>query len=137
MQRKASAVLDDRASEWGWFLAWLAVGGCVALGLAALLSVGLVLIVLGALAAVFLLRKGHRNAVVGGITGLSLPLFYLAYLNRGGPGNVCRATAGGDLHRRVRPGAVPDRRRAALRRRIPGLSDPRPPAQSNQLTHGS
>ncbi|WP_328431360.1 hypothetical protein [Streptomyces sp. NBC_00453] len=96
MQRKASAVLDDRASEWGWFLAWLAVGGCVALGLAALLSVGLVLIVLGALAAVFLLRKGHRNAVVGGITGLSLPLSYLAYLNRGGPGNVCRATAGGE-----------------------------------------
>ncbi|WP_037884729.1 hypothetical protein [Streptomyces sp. NRRL S-646] len=96
MQSNGVAVRDERAQEWGWFLAWLAVGGCVALGLAALLSVGLVLIVLGALAAVFLLRKGHRNAVVGAVTGLSLPLFYVAYLNRGGPGNVCRATAGGE-----------------------------------------
>ncbi|MFF0158216.1 hypothetical protein ACFYRY_11895 [Streptomyces sp. NPDC005263] len=96
MQRKAVAALDRRTSEWGWFLAWLAVGGCVALGLAALLSVGLVLIALGVLAAVFLLRKGHRNTAVGGVTGLSLPLFYLAYLNRGGPGTVCRATATGE-----------------------------------------
>ncbi|SNX57988.1 hypothetical protein SAMN06272735_2464 [Streptomyces sp. TLI_55] len=96
MEREAVTVRNDHASEWGWFLAWLAVGGCVALGLAALLSVGLVLIPLGALAAVFLLRKGHRNAVVGGLAGLSLPLFYLAYLNRGGPGNVCHATAGGE-----------------------------------------
>ncbi|MFF4485527.1 hypothetical protein ACFY0F_03385 [Streptomyces sp. NPDC001544] len=73
------------------------VGGCVALGPAALLSVGLVLIVPGVLAAVLLLlRKGHRNAVVGGVTGLSLPLFFLAHLNRGGPGTVCRAAAGGE-----------------------------------------
>ncbi|MGW2640968.1 hypothetical protein [Streptomyces sp. NPDC001348] len=95
MQRDVVATPDRRTSRWGWFLAWLAVGGCVALGLVALLSVGLVLIVLGALAAVALLRKGHRNAVAGGVSGLSLPLFYLAYLNRGGPGTVCRAVAGG------------------------------------------
>ncbi|MEU0253836.1 hypothetical protein ABZ299_15330 [Streptomyces sp. NPDC006184] len=86
---------DRRGAEWGWFLAWLAVGGCLALGLAALLSVGVILVVLAVGAAVFLLRKGHRTAVVGSLAGLALPLFYLAYLNRGGPGTVCHSTAGG------------------------------------------
>ncbi|MGW0964894.1 hypothetical protein [Streptomyces sp. NPDC002516] len=95
MQRKTVAVQGDRVSEWGWFLAWLGVGACLALGLAALLSVGAALIALAAVTAVLLLRKGHGNAVVGAVAGLALPLFYLAYLNRGGPGDVCHATAGG------------------------------------------
>lgn len=80
---------------WGWFLAWLAVGCCAAAGLAALLSVGVVLIVLAVGAAAFLLRKGPRDTVAGCLAGCALPLFYLAYLNRGGPGNVCHATSGG------------------------------------------
>ncbi|MEV6027999.1 hypothetical protein [Streptomyces sp. NPDC052036] len=95
MQRKVEAVRNDDASEWGWFLAWLAVGACLALGLAALLTVGVVLIALAAVAAVFLLRRGHTNALVGSVAGVALPFFYLAYTNRGGPGDVCHATAGG------------------------------------------
>ncbi|GAA3121253.1 hypothetical protein GCM10010521_05720 [Streptomyces rameus] len=95
MQNRTVSVEDRRGSEWGWFLAWLVVGGCLALGLAALPSVGVVLIVLAAVAAVLLLRKGHRTAVVGSLAGLALPLFYLAYLNRGGPGTVCHSTVGG------------------------------------------
>ncbi|MFJ6544450.1 hypothetical protein ACIQMP_27890 [Streptomyces sp. NPDC091385] len=94
MQRKADAVRNDQNSEWGWFLGWLAVGGCLALGLAALLSVGVALIAVGALGAVLLLRKGHRNALMGAIAGLGLPLFYLAYLNWDGPGDVCHSAAG-------------------------------------------
>ncbi|WP_329277865.1 hypothetical protein [Streptomyces sp. NBC_01451] len=80
---------------WGWFLAWFAVGACVAAGLAAVLTVGPVLLVPAAVAGGLLLRKGPRNAVVGGLTGLALPLFCLAYLNRGGPGDVCRSSSGG------------------------------------------
>ncbi|MFI9241454.1 hypothetical protein ACIGXF_02435 [Streptomyces sp. NPDC053086] len=95
MQSSIVPAQERRSPEWGWFLAWLAVGGCLALGLAALLSVGVVLVVLAAPAAVFLFRKGHRTAVVGSLAGLALPLFYLAYLNRGGPGSVCRTTATG------------------------------------------
>ncbi|MGW5254383.1 hypothetical protein ACWERW_15435 [Streptomyces sp. NPDC004012] len=95
MQRKVEAVRNDDASEWGWFLAWLAVGACLALGLAALLSVGVLLIAPGAVAAAYLLRKGHTNALAGSIAGVALPLFYLAYTNRGGPGDVCHATASG------------------------------------------
>ncbi|WP_405815937.1 hypothetical protein OG241_15415 [Streptomyces sp. NBC_01390] len=84
-----------RRSGWGWFLAWFAVGACLATGLAAILSVGLVFLVVGAVAAGLLLRKGPQNAAVGGLAGLALPLFYLAYLNRGGPGNVCSSSSGG------------------------------------------
>lgn len=86
---------EGRGTGWGWFLAWFAVGACVAVGLAAILSVGLVFLVLAAAAAGLLLWKGPRNAVVGGLTGLALPLFYIAYLNRGGPGDVCRSSSGG------------------------------------------
>ncbi|MEU0053835.1 hypothetical protein [Streptomyces sp. NPDC006309] len=93
MQRTTVAAEDRPGVRWGWFLAWLAVGGAFALGLAALLSVGVILIVLAAAAAVFLLRRGPRTAVTGSLTGLALPLLYLAYSNRGGPGTVCATTA--------------------------------------------
>ncbi|WP_327694420.1 hypothetical protein [Streptomyces sp. NBC_00459] len=86
---------EDRRTGWGWFLAWFAVGACVAAGLAAILTVGPVLLGLAAVAAWLLLRKGPRNAVAGGLAGLALPLFHLAYLNRGGPGEVCRSSSGG------------------------------------------
>lgn len=86
---------DGRAAGWGWFLAWVLVGACAGTGLAAILTVGVALLVLAAVAAVFLLRAGPGRAVVGGVSGLAAPLFYLAYLNRGGPGEVCHAVAGG------------------------------------------
>jgi hypothetical protein len=93
-----SGTRDDgpgRAAGWCWFLAWLLVGACGGIGLAAILTVGAALVVLAAVAAVFLLRRGPRRAVVGGVSGVALPLFYLAYLNRGGPGEVCHAVPGG------------------------------------------
>ncbi|MEU8469252.1 hypothetical protein AB0F30_15265 [Streptomyces sp. NPDC029006] len=93
MQRTTVPAENRPGARWGWFLAWLAVGACLALGVAALLSVGVVLIALAVATAVFLLRRGHRSAAAGGLAGLALPLFLLAYLNRGGPGSVCRTTA--------------------------------------------
>ncbi|MET7731530.1 hypothetical protein ABZT02_09190 [Streptomyces sp. NPDC005402] len=93
-----SGTRDDgpaRTAGWGWFLAWLLVGACGGIGLAAILTVGAALLVLAAVAAVLLLRRGPVRAVVGGVSGLALPLFYLAYLNRGGPGEVCHAVSGG------------------------------------------
>ncbi|WP_458248755.1 hypothetical protein [Streptomyces sp. MAI_2237] len=80
---------------WCWFAGWLASGACAGVGLAALLTVGVPLVLLAVAAAGFLLWKGPRNAVAGLLAGLAAPLFLLAYLNRDGPGNVCRAVAGG------------------------------------------
>ncbi|MFM9449308.1 hypothetical protein [Streptomyces acidiscabies] len=85
----------NRTAGWGWFLAWVAVGACAATGVAAILSIGPVLLVAAAVGAVLLLRKGPRDAAAGSLTGLALLLFYLAYLNRGGPGSVCHAVSGG------------------------------------------
>ncbi|WP_153814509.1 hypothetical protein [Streptomyces sp. SUK 48] len=90
--RTAEAV-GERGAPWGWFLAWTAVGAGAALGLAALLSVGVILLAAAAVAAALLLRKGHRTTAIGALAGVALPLFYLAYSNRGGPGTVCRSTA--------------------------------------------
>ncbi|WP_239158391.1 hypothetical protein [Streptomyces sp. SID13726] len=85
----------DRTAGWGRFLAWLLVGACAGIGLAAILTVGALFLVLAAAASVFLLRKGPRGALAGAVAGVALPLFYLAYLNRGGPGEVCHAVSGG------------------------------------------
>ncbi|MFI1509499.1 hypothetical protein [Streptomyces sp. NPDC020597] len=93
--REGIGVPDRRAVAWGWFVAWLAVGACAGTGLAALLSVGVVLLSAAAVAAGLLLRKSPRNAIVGLSAGPAVPLLYLAYLNRGGPGTVCRTSAGG------------------------------------------
>ncbi|MFF7947388.1 hypothetical protein [Streptomyces griseorubiginosus] len=86
---------NSRTTEWGWFLAWLLVGACAGVGLAAILTVGVAFLVLAAAAAVLLIRKGPGRAAVGVVAGLALPAFYLAYLNRGGPGEVCRTVTGG------------------------------------------
>jgi hypothetical protein len=95
MSGMADMSKDDSAARWGWFLAWLLVGACGGIGVAAILTVGVLFVLLAAAVAVFLLRKGPRGAVVGGVSGLALPLCYLAYLNRSGPGDVCRSVAGG------------------------------------------
>ncbi|MEU4876484.1 hypothetical protein [Streptomyces sp. NPDC021608] len=93
--REAGGEPGRGGGAWGWFLAWLAVGACAGTGVAALLSVGVVLLPPAAVAAGLLLRKGPGNAVAGLSAGLAVPLFYLAHLNRDGPGNVCRTTADG------------------------------------------
>ncbi|MCS0603377.1 hypothetical protein NX794_19470 [Streptomyces sp. LP11] len=84
-----------RAGGWGWFLGWLAVGACGATGLATVVSAGLALALVAAGAAGLLVWRGPRNAIAGLATGLAVPLLYLAYLNRGGPGTVCHAVPGG------------------------------------------
>ncbi|MDF3297238.1 hypothetical protein [Streptomyces tropicalis] len=95
MAYDTAAARGERRAEWGLFLGWLAVGACLVLGTAALLSVGPVLIALAAAGTLLLLRAGRRHAAAGALTGAALPLFLLAGLNRGGPGTVCHAVPGG------------------------------------------
>ncbi|MEW2271302.1 hypothetical protein [Streptomyces griseofuscus] len=59
-------------------------------GLAALLSVGVLLLAGASVSAVFLLRKEHRTTAVGTLAGSALPLFYLVYSNRGDAGTEPR-----------------------------------------------
>ena len=83
-----------RPRGWGWFAAWLAVGGGYALGFASLLSIGIfVLTITMAATIVLATRRGAARGLPGLLSGLSLPLFYIGYLNRSGPGTVCVETA--------------------------------------------
>lgn len=66
------------------------------LGLLTALTIGVfVLPVALAMAAVLVWRGGRRLAAPGIVAGLGMPLFYVGYLNRSGPGMVCTAAAGG------------------------------------------
>ncbi|MCH5677243.1 hypothetical protein [Streptomyces gilvus] len=83
-----------RSSSRPWFCAWLAVGALGSLGLVAILSIGVYLLPLALVAAGLLAtRRGSFAGLPGLLSGLGVPLLYVAFLNRGGPGNVCTTTS--------------------------------------------
>jgi hypothetical protein len=83
---------EPPAWSWAW---WLVVGGLLGFGLAAMLSIGLPFLVAGAaLGAAGLASDRLRNRSAAAVpAGVALTAFYLAWLNRGGPGDVCTTTA--------------------------------------------
>jgi hypothetical protein len=77
-----------------WFIAWMLVGAGYALGLLSVLSIGAYVLLITVVATfVLATRAGNRVGLPGLVSGLSLPLFYVAYLNRSGPGTICTTTA--------------------------------------------
>ncbi len=68
---------------WVWFTAWLLVGAGYALSLIGIASIGLFVLPLPVLATVLLVRRQHATTGLPGlISGLAVPLLYVAYLNR-------------------------------------------------------
>jgi len=81
---------------WTWFTAWLLVGAGYALSLIGVASIGLFVLPLPVLATVLLARRQPATRGLPGlISGLGVPLLYVAYLNRAGPGTICTAITGG------------------------------------------
>jgi hypothetical protein len=79
-----------------WFGLWAVAGGLGALGVLTVLSIGVfVLPAALALGAALAWRGRREQAGPGIVAGLGLPLLYVGYLNRGGPGTVCTALPGG------------------------------------------
>jgi hypothetical protein len=77
-----------------WFIAWMLVGAGYALGVLSALSIGAYVLLITVVATIVLAtRAGNRVGLPGLVSGLSLPLFYVAYLNRSGPGTICTTTA--------------------------------------------
>lgn len=63
-------------------------------GLLAILTIGLPLLLVAVVGSVLLARRvPPRPSLFGLVAGLGFPMFYLALLNRGGPGTVCTTTA--------------------------------------------
>ncbi len=80
--------------RWRWFLAWAAVGVLLPLTLLGAFTIGVFMIPLAGLGALALARRpAARQGVVGLVSGCGLPLLWVAYLNRSGPGQVCTTTA--------------------------------------------
>jgi hypothetical protein len=87
----SSTQVATRPAAWT-YLWWAAVGALASIGLIALLTIGLLFLV-GAAVLVGLglvLGPVRRGGVVGVVAGLSAAPLALAYLNRGGPGTVCK-----------------------------------------------
>ena len=81
---------------WVWFTAWLLVGAGYAVSLIGIASIGLFVLPLPVLATVLLIRRQPATSGLPGlISGLGVPLLYVAYLNRAGPGTICSAVTGG------------------------------------------
>jgi hypothetical protein len=78
------------------FLGWCVIGagGCV--GVLSLLTIGpFVLLLTLMLTGLMLWRVDFGWAMAGMISGSSVPLLYVAWLNRGGPGSVCTFSGDG------------------------------------------
>jgi hypothetical protein len=84
-----TSTLTDRRNVI-WFIAWMLMGAGYAIGILGALSIGPYVLVIAVAATIVLAtRTGSRVGLPGLISGLSLPLFYVAFLNRSGPGTVC------------------------------------------------
>ena len=80
-----------RSMQFPWFLAWLAVGVGLGLGVSVL---GVFAVPLALLAAVLLGVRHHGGrAALGALVGVGLLLLYVAYVQRKGPGTVSWHTA--------------------------------------------
>jgi len=79
------------------FLAWVALGAGFVLTALTALSIGVFVLPVAIAALIVLLRwRGSRNVTaVGLLTGAGIVPLYVSYLNRDGPGTVCRGTATG------------------------------------------
>jgi len=89
-------------AAWAWFAAWMVVGSISALVAISIASIGLLLAPLALLGMLVLfIREDSRASVSGFISGLGLPLLWVAWLNLGGPGQWEERTAtsvsGGEL----------------------------------------
>jgi len=89
----AAALPQKQQRRWFWFIGWAIVGAGWGLGLLGIATIGVfVLPVTLAATVVLATRPGAAAGLPGVLTGLGLPVLYLAHLNRGGPGRVCSST---------------------------------------------
>ena len=82
--------------RWVWFAFWLIIGAGYALSLLGAASIGLFVLPLPVLATILLARRRQAHSGLPGlISGFGIPLFYVAYLNRAGPGTICTTITSG------------------------------------------
>ena len=97
-QAPASPAVPTAARPPRWAYAWWALtGAVVGIGVAGLLTVGILVLPVGLALVVAgcLWRPLSGRAAVAAVGGLAAAPLYLAWVNRDGPGTVCEALADG------------------------------------------
>ena len=86
---------SEKLKLWS-FLAWPVEGAALAVSVLGALTIGAYIMPF-ALVGLFILLKwgGDRRSSVGLISGIGLPLLYVAFLNRDGPGTICSSYGNG------------------------------------------
>ncbi|MFD4503724.1 hypothetical protein [Streptomyces sp. NPDC058457] len=88
--------MTSNRRAWLLFTGWLLTGACYLLALLTALSFGIFILPIAVAGTVALAtRRDTQRSLPGLLSGASLPLFLLAYLNRHGPGTYCTTSAGG------------------------------------------
>ena len=92
-------VVTTGKPSWPSFLAWPIIGAALSLSVLGAMTIGIFVFPF-AIAGLFALRKwgGSQKSSVGLISGAGLPVLYVAYLNRQGPGMVCETYDSGGGH---------------------------------------
>lgn len=85
-----------RAAVWKYAY-WAVVGGLFSIGLVGLLTVGIFFIAAGGVLSFvgFKSRALNNRSTTGMVAGLAVAPLVLAWINRHGPGTVCRAIENG------------------------------------------
>jgi hypothetical protein len=88
-----SSVTVSTSRTWLYFAGWMLVGTSCVMVIAGAFTIGIFFVPITALGAILMSRRrSARVGLPGLVAGLGLPFFFVAYLNRGGPGNVCAKT---------------------------------------------
>ncbi len=94
--RPPEAAAHRTRASWAWFTAWVLAGAGAAFGILAAFTIGIFVVpVAGGAIAFLATRRRATDGVAGLISGLGLPVLYVGYLNRAGPGDVCTVTKTG------------------------------------------
>jgi len=82
-----------KRSDWLWFGVWLAIGALVAFAVVGAMTIGVLLAPVAVVVCVVAARSRRtRVGLPGLVSGLAVPLMYVAFLNHDGPGTVCTVT---------------------------------------------
>ena len=78
------------------FALWAVAGAALCLAVLSVLTIGVFVlpVAVAALIALLAWQRSRNHSAVGLLAGAGTLLFYVAYLNRGGPGTVCTTSAG-------------------------------------------
>ncbi len=83
--------MSENRPNWWTFFAWPIVGAALAVSVLGAMTIGLFVLPFATAGLLALLRwGGNRKSSVGLISGAGLPFLYISYLNRNGPGDICK-----------------------------------------------